>query len=284
MGQIEASEAACRLFPEDGDKSPSRRRSTSSDCCKCFDTQPPEDFRDAMERATMDSRRCDFEPLRMEDNSPPMKFRQPRDGSMPPWLTAAELTTEEQTKTDPINGAGYSQRDVMEFEKPSSARSARMPSMWRRRLLAGVNVSLDNEPVFVKHDDDLACLEIPAHDALVPLAVLKRCEALPCDEVTCDASHFELRVMFDSEEMETLVFQFDQESDRTGFANALEELAAEAKMLSHMGTLQPMDTDAVSGSGGGEESEEENEQTLMQRLMSKSHDSDAEADDTVDVR
>lgn len=247
MGQVEAG-GACHLFEDDYDTSPpsSRRRSTSSDCFTCFDKPP---IRDRMEKQAQSRpfSQCDFEPLVAEGDYKQWTARDQR----PPWLQGSLMAEE----VDKIKASGYSQRDVMEFEKGSPPPSARMPSMWRRRLSAGVDVSLDHEPVNVKLDEELACLEVEQHDILVPLSVLNRCEAVACNtnEQLCDASHYELRVVFECEELDALVFQFDEESDRTGFKEALEEIAAEARAAES--TLQlPMDTDdACAGDDGVEE-------------------------------
>jgi len=95
---------------------------------------------------------------------------------------------------------------------------------WRKRLVRGAEVSLDREPVSLIVDPELGCLEVREHSVLYPLALMSSCSEMPNAEAR-DA--FELCVAFGG--LDTLVFQFDEAAERTGFAAALFELSTTAR-------------------------------------------------------
>eukprot|EP00811_Abedinium_folium_P011368 NODE_2051_length_2305_cov_10.168044.p1 GENE.NODE_2051_length_2305_cov_10.168044~~NODE_2051_length_2305_cov_10.168044.p1 ORF type:complete len:663 (-),score=201.60 NODE_2051_length_2305_cov_10.168044:189-2177(-) len=120
---------------------------------------------------------------------------------------------------------------------------------WRRRLLAGASVSLDQEPVSLWLDREIGCLEVREHEAMYPLAELHECSELPHEGV--EGAAFELELGF--ADFDAVLLQFDEEDDRAGFAAALQRLAAEAREAGPANDLDSrlaLDEDDVLGLGG----------------------------------
>eukprot|EP00448_Togula_jolla_P029659 CAMPEP_0170628690 /NCGR_PEP_ID=MMETSP0224-20130122/32849_1 /TAXON_ID=285029 /ORGANISM="Togula jolla, Strain CCCM 725" /LENGTH=205 /DNA_ID=CAMNT_0010956193 /DNA_START=90 /DNA_END=704 /DNA_ORIENTATION=+ len=97
---------------------------------------------------------------------------------------------------------------------------------WTRRLFEGAVVALDGEPVHIRIDTELGCLEVREHETLCPLAELRICRELP-QKPGDIAAAFELMASFG--ELDTLLFQFDEAEHRAGFRAALEGVAHDAR-------------------------------------------------------
>jgi hypothetical protein len=99
---------------------------------------------------------------------------------------------------------------------------------WRRSLEIGAAVFLDGEPVYLKVDMELGCLEVREHELLYPLAELQTCEQRACDS-SADAYVGSYECIATFAELDALRFQFSEAAQRDGFVSALNELAQEAQ-------------------------------------------------------
>lgn len=145
------------------------------------------------------------------------------------------LGSPQKVKGSPGNNiqiTGLGGLDCMDM-KPDEAklRLEHIVTEWKRKLLAGLVVSLDREPVTLAYDPDLQGLEVREHGSLHPLAVLTECR-FTCDSPTgpddAGEKFYSVAVIFEGE-LDELVFQFDEEADRVAFALTLQVLANEAR-------------------------------------------------------
>merc|ERR1712196_475351 len=107
---------------------------------------------------------------------------------------------------------------------PAPVQLSKAALLWRRRLLIGTSVLLNREHVRVKLNLKAGCLEICKHGTLYPLVNLSICSVFPCVTAEhCDHAIFELEVSVAG--LEVLVFEFNDEEQRAGFAEALHKSA-----------------------------------------------------------
>lgn len=95
---------------------------------------------------------------------------------------------------------------------------------WKARLRVGTAVALDSEPVELFLDVDSGRLGVRQHHKLYRLSEMRVCIEMPQGD---PSAAFELAVVFAN--VDALVFQFDEAGQRSGFRQAIDQLAQEAR-------------------------------------------------------